>query len=53
MSLTTEKIDISSISNLAFDEMSSATSLMYIKENKCPKIQPYVTPASMGVHEED
>ena len=40
MSLTTEKIDVSSANNLAVDEMPLARSLMYIKKNKGPKIEP-------------
>ena len=52
MSLTTEKIDVSSANNLAVDEMSLVRSLMYIKKNKGPKIEPCGTPASTGVHAE-
>ena len=46
MSLTTEKIDVSSGNSLAVDEMSLLSSLMYIKKNKGPKIEPCRTPAS-------
>ena len=52
MSLTTEKIDVSSANNLAVDEMPLVRSLMYIKKNKGPKIEPCGTPASTGVHAE-
>ena len=48
MSLTTEKIDVSSANN----EIPLARSLMYIKKNKGPKIEPCGTPTSTGVHEE-
>ena len=53
MSLATEKMDVSSTSNLAVDEMPSARSLMYIKKNKAPKIESCETLASVGVHAEN
>ena len=40
MSLTTETIDVSSANNLAVDEMLLTRSLMYIKKNEGPKIEP-------------
>ena len=40
MSLTTEKIDVSSANNLAVDEMLLARSLMYIKKSKGLKLNP-------------
>ena len=52
MSLTTEKIDVLSANSLAVDEMPLLSSLMYIKKNKGPKIEPCRTPASTGVHVE-
>ena len=52
MSLTTDKIDVSSPKNLAVDETSLVRSLMYIKKNKAPKIEPCGTPTSTGVHAE-
>ena len=52
MSLTTEKIDVSSANNLVVDEMPLARSLMFIKKNKGLKIEPCKTPASTGVHAE-
>ena len=53
MSLTTEKMDVSSTNNLAVDEMPSARSFMYIKKNKAPKIESCETLASIGVHAEN
>ena len=52
MSLTTEKIDVSSANNLAVDEMLLARSLMYIKKSKGPKIEPCGTPSSTEVYAE-
>ena len=40
MSLTTEKIDVSSANNLPVDEMSLVSSLMYIKKKKVLKLNP-------------
>ena len=53
MSLTTEKMDVSSANNFTVDEMPSARSLMYIKKNKAPKIESCETLASIGVHAEN
>ena len=52
MLLTTEKIDVSSASSLAVDEMPLVRVLMYIKKSKGPQIEPCGTPASTGVHAE-
>ena len=52
MSLTTEKIDVSSANNLAVDEMPLARSLMYIKKNKGLKTEPCGTPESTVVQAE-
>ena len=52
MSLTTEKIDVSSTNNLAVDDMPLARSLMHIKKNKGHKIESCGTPASTAVHAE-
>ena len=47
-----QKIDVTSVNNWAADEVPLAKSLMYIKKNKGPKIEPGGTPASTGVHAE-
>ena len=51
MSLTTEKIDLSSTNNLVVDDMPLTKSLMHIKKNKGHKIESCGT-ASTGVHAE-
>ena len=49
---TTEKIEVSTKS-LAVDDRSLDKSLIYTKNNRGPKIDPWGMPASTGDHEDD
>ena len=48
MSLTTEKRDVSSAKSLQFEDTPFDKSLMQIRSNNGPKIEPWGTPALEG-----
>ena len=50
--LTTEKSEVLSANNLGFDAKFSDKSLIQIKNNRGPRIEPWGTPASTLAHEE-
>ena len=50
--LTTEKSEVSSANNLGFDAKLSDKSLIEIKNNCGPRIEPWGTQASTLAHEE-
>ena len=50
--LATEKSEVSSANNLGFDAKLSGKSLIQIKTNSGPRIEPWGTPASALPHEE-
>ena len=49
----TEKRDVSSAKSLLSDDKPLAKSLIYIKNNNDPKMEPGGTPALTLIHEED
>ena len=53
ISWTTEKIEVSSAKSLAVDDRFLDKSLIYTKNNRGPKTDPWGTPASAGYHEDD
>ena len=50
LSCTTEKREVSSTNNLGLEDKSSNKSLIYIKENSWPRIDPWGTPAFISSH---
>ena len=50
VSQTMENGDVSSVKSLGFDNNSFDKSLMCIKNNNGPKIEPYVTPSLTAAH---
>ena len=53
ISWTTEKIEVSSAKSLAVDDRFLDKSLIYTKNNRGPKTDPWGMPASTGNHEDD
>ena len=50
---TIEKTEVSSAKSLAVDDRFLDKSLIYTKNNRGPKTDPWGTPASTGDHEDD